>query len=260
MDKKEWIPEYIKKLEDETVSFFDVVKFVQQYMPSKLYSYKKINAHWKENIFEGCVHLTPASDFNDPFDCFPIFDFEHSNSRIAEAYKEFMRNFQKEKDEIDGVVDELSANNQTQTAVSCFTERFDSMLMWSYYTDNHKGICIEYDTNKNWIFNSCVLPVIYKKERYDATRILETQNVNIVMNPYFYKAEYWKHEEEWRVVLPTNTFKNNNLYLKEAISAVYLGAKINPDIEKEIKEWGESKEIPIHKMKLSEKNYELIEK
>lgn len=72
--------------------------------------------------------------------------------------------------------------------------------------------------------------------------------------------EYWKHEEEWRVVLPTNTFKNNNLYLKEAISAVYLGAKINPDIEKEIKEWGESKEIPIHKMKLSEKNYELIEK
>jgi hypothetical protein len=42
-------------------------------------------------------------------------------------------------------------------------------------------------------------------------------------------------------------------YLKEAISAVYLGAKINPDIEKEIKEWGESKEIPIHKMKLSEK-------
>lgn len=255
---KEWMLEYIEKLEDEKIPFLDVAKFVKQYMPSKLYSYRRINDYWRENVFKGCIHLTPASDFNDPFDCLPTFDFEHSDSRIAEAYKAFMHSFQKEKEEIDDIVHDLSTDNQAQTAVSCFTERFDSMLMWSYYADNHKGVCIEYDTNKYWIFNMCVLPVIYRKERYDATRILETRNVNIVMNPYLYKSDVWDHEEEWRVILPINKFKNDNLYLKDAISAVYLGARINTDIEKEIREWGTSNGIPIYKMKLSEKTYELI--
>ena len=29
--------------------------------------------------------------------------------------------------------------------ISCFSKRYDSILMWSHYGDKHKGICIEFD-------------------------------------------------------------------------------------------------------------------
>ena len=32
--------------------------------------------------------------------------------------------------------------------ISCFSEIWDSILMWSYYANNHSGICIEFDMSK----------------------------------------------------------------------------------------------------------------
>ena len=159
------------------------------------------------------------------------------------------QNIERQKKEIDKVVRELLGKNQRDTLVSCFTEKKDSILMWSYYTENHKGFCIEYDTAKAEIFHQQVLPVIYDDNRYNAIRLLETQNNNIILNPYVYKAKCWKHEKEWRILSThcEEIHPNDNVYLKEAITGVYLGAKIDKDIEEEIKNWEKQKKYPFIK-------------
>lgn len=263
MDREKWMPEYIEKLEDETISFFDVTKYIQQYMPDKLYSYKKINAYWKDAVFKGCVHMSYASDFNDPFDCLPTIDFSKDSGAIATAYREYSKSMEprcrKAKKDIDNAVKDLLENIQKNALIACFTETYKSMLMWSYYAENHKGICIEYDTKKDDVFKSITLPVIYEEKRYNALRQLATQNRNIIMNSHLYKAACWKHENEWRILCSADNgvYSENNIFMKHAISGVYLGAKINVDIEKEICEWGKKENIPIYKMELDNTTYEL---
>ena len=263
MDREKWMPEYIEKLEDETISFFDVTKYIQQYMPDKLYSYKKINAYWKDAVFKGCVHMSYASDFNDPFDCLPTIDFSKDSGAIATAYREYSKSMEprcrKAKKDIDNVVKDSLEKIQKNSLITCFTETYESMLMWSYYTDNHKGICIEYDTKKDDAFKLMTLPVVYKEKRYNAIRELTTQNKNIIMNSHLYKDACWEHEHEWRILCSEDKkeFPGNNIYMKQAISGVYLGARIESDIEEEISNWGKEENIPIYKMYLDDITYKL---
>lgn len=36
--------------------------------------------------------------------------------------------------------------------IGAFTIKCDNILMWSHYADNHKGICLEFDFNKDPLF------------------------------------------------------------------------------------------------------------
>lgn len=268
MEKYEWMNTYEKMLENDAVTFEETVGFVNKHKPDKLYAYRKFDKYWRKNMFEGCIHLAPASKFNDPFDCCPMYDLYNSKGDLGKAYRFFCEKrsipkYDLAKKEIDVQIEKLKKRIQDEIKVSCFTEDCNSILMWSYYANNHKGFCVEYDT-ESWIFKKLLLPVIYKHERYDATKILERPNENLAMNPVIYKADCWKHEKEWRIFLDRHnpSFEKDDFIIKEYISGVYLGANVqeNDNWETtldEIKKWGKENDIPIYQMKLDDKKYEI---
>lgn len=50
------------------------------------------------------------------------------------------------------------------SAVACFSEAINSIIMWSHYTQNHEGFALEYDFNvltEVMRTHSYVFPVIY---------------------------------------------------------------------------------------------------
>jgi hypothetical protein len=52
--------------------------------------------------------------------------------------------------------------------VSCFTKKYDNMAMWSHYSNEHRGYCVEYEIlNKRNFY-----PVIYKFDPQDAHQML----------------------------------------------------------------------------------------
>lgn len=112
---------------------------------------------------------------------------------------------------------------------------------------------------KDDVFKLMTLPVVYKEKRYNAIRELTTQNKNIVMNSHLYKDACWEHEHEWRILCSEDKkeFPGNNIYMKQAISGVYLGARIESDIEEEISNWGKEENIPVYKMYLDDITYKL---
>ncbi len=73
--------------------------------------------------------------------------------------------------------------------IACFSEYFDSILMWSHYSNFHKGFVLEYNTtdliktNENSSsFEKAFtypLPIIYTKNRFNITNELE---INIKNN------------------------------------------------------------------------------
>lgn len=109
--------------------------------------------------------------------------------------------------------------------VACFSEVKDSILMWSYYTNNHKGVCLEYDLtlldneiedNQN-ILNA-IQKVHYSETQYNNTKCFCSPNdLNSV---FFTKALCWSHEQEWRLVLTDNIERVKF----PCLTGVYLGA------------------------------------
>ncbi|BDZ70229.1 DUF2971 domain-containing protein [Methanobacterium petrolearium] len=63
--------------------------------------------------------------------------------------------------------------------VTCFTETYDSILMWSHYANNHEGFCVKYDFKELGLNNPVarfIFPVIYKDTLFDLKDYIPDSN------------------------------------------------------------------------------------
>jgi hypothetical protein len=142
--------------------------------------------------------------------------------------------------------------------------------MWSYYADDHKGICIEYNFNelvegeylKNQLF-----PIVYSDNIIDITPFIikATKDRSYYSNPLFLilpvlnKTIKWKHEYEWRII-NTNNFDNigKSLILPKPKSVI-LGLKICKDYEDQIRDICMKQEIQVRKIRANNSTRRLEE-
>ncbi|CCZ85563.1 putative uncharacterized protein [Firmicutes bacterium CAG:631] len=164
--------------------------------------------------------------------------------------------------------------------ISCFSKRYDSILMWSHYGDKHKGICIEFDRPENDF-----LDVKYSKKRCkfdleDTTRrvlgyMLSNEEVDVndkglircISKPFIVKSLDWKYEEEVRCVLSPNsegvsTLEELSLYkMPTNISKIYIGCKVDKTSEeyKNLITLANNKNVMILELKTSDDLFSVIE-
>lgn len=143
--------------------------------------------------------------------------------------------------------------------MSCFSEIHDSMLMWSYYADSHKGICIEYDLSKlpenstNQLVIDSLTKVQYSPNRIDCLSGDAEENIVKILTS---KSDVWSHEQEWRIVCETD----KDWLPFDCISGVYLGKKFNlrsPLYKKLVDSLEEIPDLKIYKAKLHTTKYQL---
>lgn len=111
--------------------------------------------------------------------------------------------------------------------VLSLSERWDCPLMWSHYSDEHRGICLEYDTSQNLC--SQIKSVDYQGPRsINLTDLIEwklhksVEAEDSILNTYFFtKARDWEYEEEWRDIYLSNGSKPSPF----RISGVYFGLR-----------------------------------
>lgn len=164
--------------------------------------------------------------------------------------------------------------------ISCFSKRYDSILMWSHYGDKHKGICIEFDRpDKDF------LDVKYSKKRCkfdleDTTRrvlgyMLSNEEVDVndkglircISKPFIVKSLDWKYEEEVRCILSPNsecvsTLEELSLYkIPTNISKIYIGCKVDKTSEeyKNLITLANNKNVMILELKTSDDLFSVIE-
>lgn len=144
--------------------------------------------------------------------------------------------------------------------ISCFSEVWDSILMWSYYANNHRGICIEFDMSK-LDKNDELTSQIYRgmsKVQYSPIRA-DIQYLNTPtsgLNFLTTKADVWEHEHEWRLICETDM-----QYLPfDCISGVYIGVNFDisaPNYNELIKAVNTYDSLPIRQCKLSLNRYQI---
>ena len=135
--------------------------------------------------------------------------------------------------------------------IACFSERFDSSLMWAHYAKYHEGFVLEYDTTELVHDTICPFPVIYGNERYDATEY-EIEFLKWSVGYFFYdssspfyatdqlhsiksttyKGADWKYEKEWRLLHSFAEDHPSKKYIVVKPKAIYLGSKMSESNKK----------------------------
>lgn len=148
-----------------------------------------------------------------------------------------------------------------------FSERNDSLLMWSHYSDQHQGICFEYELGTTEFLKNNTHPVIYSSGIFDATShfLNKGQIWQISLLSSLYKAIDWQYEKEWRLTMPNKLLETDRLFKIGTPTAIYFGSEIDrindvtkKEILHQICSFAEMNNIPKYKMKLDRLKYEMV--
>lgn len=171
----------------------------------------------------------------------------------------------------DGVIAPFKDVAKRYATIGCLCERKDSILMWSHYTDAHKGFLLEYDTVDLFYTsannNAFLLPVDYDTLRYNATEmvlsnVLRLLGINMpewnkfeVLMYMTKKSEEWAYEKEWRVIRfpkQRNDIHNEVDIFTCKPKAIYYGSNMLDEDREKLHIIATRKQIPEFEMFLDE--------
>lgn len=237
------------------------------------YKYCNCDYYTIRNIEKSTLALKKYTEFNDPYEGIAL-----TNSSIEKPDMDIIRN---------------------SAMVTCFTENKNHLLMFAHYADSYKGVCIQYDLSllDDDVYHgvsSYLFPVIYSDkpanllyktelktyiEKYKAGKICLSR-MDDILSYFVRKADAWKKECEWRLVIPINCWKhmlgmegkdNKSVAILQnfdCISAIYFGVQLAEDKKEHIKEIveklnknrGSKQPIKIYQTTLNDKKYKLDNK
>jgi len=199
---------------------------------------------------QASIKLSSAFDLNDPFE----LKFNLKIDPLAEGHeeeyyknhpsstKQDFLNWQKHVLEHNGYIcfaEQNQRNDIAQSITLCsFSESNKGNLMWSHYTDNHKGICVEYKPELFEYLKTAQGFLAFEKVEYSSEPpvIEDLKNLySTIQKTMFNKQLEWNYEKEHRVVF----LSNDTEYLtidRKYIKAVYIGSHTeNETVEKILK-------------------------
>ena len=237
-------------------------------MTIRLFKYTNIETGLK--ILENrTLWLSNPDTFNDPFDCYEkLINFKITRLGIENYVNRNYFTLKKSERERkikyflnygEDLIEDLKRNiteRKESMGVVCFSKIFDSILMWSHYSRNHTGVCLEFRFNlENKDF--FLYPVMYITDfiKTDYLSEPETSLLNWVLS----KSVEWAYEKEVRAV---SFIKNGFVNLPpNVIKGIYFGSKILSDDKKRLIETllMNKIDLTLYQMKLSDDRFKLIE-
>lgn len=143
--------------------------------------------------------------------------------------------------------------------LSCFSENYDSILMWSHYANKHSGIAISFKSGLEYWGGDNFKKVKYQNNRLTIHSSASSFNADEELDLLCSKALFWSYEQEWRFIKYKKFCKkfvdefNNEIYYEsidsKAISAIYLGCRTTKEDEAILIEYCKKNlpQIPIYK-------------
>lgn len=203
--------------------------------PQYVYRYRPINEYFDDIILKNSLWFSNPKDFNDPFDCRVLIDTNNTTTEIQDfllkngvnGYEATMlatNVFNKPK-EFDKIVNDAVDSEISKSGVCCFSLVNDNILMWSHYTNSHKGVCLKYDLSKDPDFFVYPIFVNYQNQ-YPTLNYFREQN-QLIDKLIRAKSLDWSYEKELRVLKP----KKSGLvpFKKEALVEIIFGCKTEPN-------------------------------
>lgn len=237
---------------------------------SSIYKYNAFNENLLDSLRESYIWFSNPKTFNDPFDC----NITIEASGEIQDYEKWLRDsevFQGSELEIKIKAKELIKDPTLKTrinlqsnrliseiGIACFSYKYDNVLMWSYYTGSHKGVCLEYDLLQLFSEDMTPFRVRYNSKYPEYNHITKSGDHDGVISTLGVKADFWEHEQEFRIV---STNQGKNKIPRSALKRIIFGCnaedKSKIEILKVLRENYDIDKVTINNLKLMEKYYGL---
>jgi Protein of unknown function (DUF2971) len=240
-----------------------------------LYKYRSINSKGLERIFSHneLYHSDPTT-FNDPFDCRPLITTHRNDFKRNEFYKsiakqqfpnankkqiknEVKKNPSFKKLKLPVFLENCFIKFLKDYGLYCLSEIPDNILMWSHYSDSHKGVCLQFKADKERTIFWEAFKVTYQEE-YPKVNIMDMGNKTQFFDLFATKSNSWEYEQERRIIKsPDEGGSKVYSFQPELLTGVILGAKMSKEDEETINKWVSKNQtpIPIYKATINKKSY-----
>jgi hypothetical protein len=227
-------------------------------LPQRLYKYRSFNVYSLRLLSQAEIYYSDPRKFNDPLDCKPTIKVDVDRAALERLCYKMLRTSGLNKEESTETINDLR-NSSTEhedcetdldaaeyyeaslateikslfdaemgrKGVFSLSETWRSPLMWSHYADEHRGICLEYDTTE--IPHPDLAAVNYRSPRsIKASDLIEckmqasSEAERRVHNTYFFsKSPQWQYEKEWRDIRNSSGVAATRF----PITAIYFGLR-----------------------------------
>ncbi len=244
-------------------------------IPQKFYRYRSLSNEYEiDSIIQEQIWLSAPTEFNDPYDSMINIDVEQMLNKYLKENKEILskynylagkdkrkarRYLEKEKVKVQKDIDKDLEKFRKSSRIACFSETYDSLLMWSHYADYHRGICLEYsfeDIKKLGSF----YPIIYTDKFENLVNYVDIKGGKIdngAIRLFLNKSKEWSYEKEWRIIdcLSENGAENGRVLKELKPQSILMGCRISDDDGKRISNVANVLHIPVKKMKMDTKRF-----
>lgn len=227
--------------------------FVEGIRTLKLYKYRVFGKLSEEIITKSELWYANPNSFNDPFDMNLSFRQSYRIREIHTYIKKFYKNFKDTKDlpkheqkifikkskdlyrtseQFVKTQNDLTTKQIDNTGVLSLSSRCDSILMWSHYSEEHRGLVFEFDFSKEKLeLNEFPYEVVYKN-KYDLLSYVVNfdERSKQMQKILLTKFTDWKYENEYRII--DLNYQGAKKFKKENLTAIIFGLKSK---EKDIK-------------------------
>jgi hypothetical protein len=201
-----------------------------------------------EMLRNGTFLFQNPMNFNDPFDCKPKFKMNLENPEEYELLCNQMRKENpycgyagavsildklkldpKKTDKLIEMLENGFNENMKKSGIMCFSGKLKEILLWSHYSNGHKGYCIEFDYGeiKKYLDSNeigALEPVVYSND-YPARTYASVDPLENIKSIIFTKSKKWAYEKEYRLLIPN--MDNNPTLPLTCIKSIYFGVKIS---------------------------------
>lgn len=234
------------------------------YKVQRLYKYRPDNLHTLNILKNSELYFSFVEEFNDPFDCkvrlvLPTnreqWETHARNHNIPDILAQNVIRFLDTINyDTEKIMQEHEKSYFRTITVYCLSEIWDNILMWSHYSNSHKGLCIGFETimDQNELcirtddatLNRHINPVYH--------RFLPVNKVKyqtICPEPYDFlssdhshlseffktKSENWHYERERRIIMPYRDIKKRLIsFDKSALKEIIFGCKASSEFMQQI--------------------------
>lgn len=193
--------------------------------PKIIYKYRNWREDFHKNvILKNEIYLSSPNNLNDPFDCRIYSNFQKHIDSIENKQLYIKNSISKNLDylkenkitvqEAETILNERLENllkfqvrsevlekefNDKFIGLTCFSEVWNSILMWSHYGDNHSGYCVGFDEKIIRYSQMGKLKRVYYSNEYpDLNPKLKNKNSDEIK--FFLKSKEWNYEKEIRLI------------------------------------------------------------
>ncbi|MDD5089047.1 MAG: DUF2971 domain-containing protein, partial [bacterium] len=207
----------------------------------KLYKYRCVDDYTLSAIRDSTIWFSSPLDLNDPYDCqlsmnpfgtkeewrafltntLPVGENTHvSKEELIRHYIDD-RQIHNDPDYAKKLFQRIFDEMRSKIGVCCFSRVWDSIPMWSHYADGHKGVCVEYDSERDK--NLANLFMVNYCNEYPTVGVHDTKET-ISSRFLTSKASAWGYEEEYRLVAGKGPLKVE----RRSLTGVIFGCSCPP--------------------------------